>query len=152
MIVLSRPDAQGFVLVAPMSHNHPEGTPTRSASRYGLPVDPIKGESRVNVGQPKVVHQENLRPNKPHTAMSYNHFAALKAEICASPFYNLCAFLQNMLTMMVHSFSQKLATSTTDLLIYSYYLTLSYALVSKHEAKTHLDSRSISYCGAGCLF
>ncbi|PPQ75974.1 hypothetical protein CVT26_006094 [Gymnopilus dilepis] len=81
VIVLTRPDAQGFVLVAPMSHNHPEGTPTRSASRYGLPVDPIKGESRVNVGQPKVVHQDNLRPNKPHTAMTYNNFAALKAEI-----------------------------------------------------------------------
>ncbi|KAH9477501.1 hypothetical protein JR316_0009718, partial [Psilocybe cubensis] len=81
VIVLTRPDSQGFVLVAPMSHNHPEGTPTRSASRYGLPVDPIKGESRVNVGQPKVVHQDNLRANKPYTTMAYNHFAALKAEI-----------------------------------------------------------------------
>jgi len=81
VIVLSYPDSQGYVLVAPMSHCHPEGTPTRSASRYGLPVDPVKGESRVNIGQPKVIHCENLRPNKPHASMGYGEYLALKADM-----------------------------------------------------------------------
>ncbi|KAF4616531.1 hypothetical protein D9613_008710 [Agrocybe pediades] len=84
VIVLTRPDPNGYVLVAPMSHNHPNGTPTRSASRYGLPVDPIKGESRVNVGQPKLIHETNLRANTPHTTMTFNNFAALKADIVSN--------------------------------------------------------------------
>ncbi|KAF5318866.1 hypothetical protein D9619_010892 [Psilocybe cf. subviscida] len=82
VIVLTCPDAQGYVLVAPMSHNHPEGTPTTSASRYGLPVDPIKGESQVNIGHPKVIHQDNLRANKPHASMSYQDYLSLKSDIC----------------------------------------------------------------------
>lgn len=81
VIVLSSPDPSGYVLVAPMSHNHPDGTPTRRASRYGLPVDPVKGESQVNVGYPKLIHQDNLRPNKPHAAMRYHDYVALKCDI-----------------------------------------------------------------------
>ncbi|KJA26838.1 hypothetical protein HYPSUDRAFT_63609 [Hypholoma sublateritium FD-334 SS-4] len=81
VIILTSPDPNGYVLVAPMSHNHPDGTPTRRASRYGLPVDPVKGESQVNVGHPKVIHQDNLRPNKPHAAMRYQDYLALKTDI-----------------------------------------------------------------------
>lgn len=82
VIILTTPDPNGYVLVAPMSHNHPDGTPTTRASRYGLPVDPVKGESRVNIGYPKVIHHDNLRPNKPHASMTYRDYLALKADIC----------------------------------------------------------------------
>lgn len=82
VIVLTPPNPDGFVFVTPMSHNHPEGTPTRCASTYGLPVDPVKGESRVNVGQPKLIHLSNLRANNPHTTMSMKHYKRLWDEIC----------------------------------------------------------------------
>ncbi|CAA7270263.1 unnamed protein product [Cyclocybe aegerita] len=81
VIVLTPPDREGFLFVTPMSHSHPEGTPTKRGSLYGLPVDPLKGESRVNIGQPKLVHQDNLKANTPHVAMSYGDFVALKTDI-----------------------------------------------------------------------
>jgi len=81
VIVLSRPDDRGFVLVTPMSHSHPDGTPTRNASQYGLPLDPLKGESQVNVGRPKLIHQDNLKSNRPHVAMPYANFLLLQRDI-----------------------------------------------------------------------
>jgi len=81
VVVLSRPDAAGYVLVTPMSHNHPDGTPTKNASRYGLPVDPVKGESRVNVGVPKLIHQDNLKANNPYVRMHQGNFLSLKTDI-----------------------------------------------------------------------
>ena len=65
-----------------MSHCHPEGTPTRRASVYGLPIDPVKGESEVSIGQPKLIHQNDLKLNNPPMAMSLGDYMALKTEIC----------------------------------------------------------------------
>ncbi|PPQ85382.1 hypothetical protein CVT25_006413 [Psilocybe cyanescens] len=81
VIVLTKPDAQGRVQVATMSHSHPNNPPTRPASLYGLPIDPKKGESTVSVGIPKLIHISNLKPNNPPTAMCPNNFAKLEAEI-----------------------------------------------------------------------
>jgi len=81
VIALTPPNAAGYVLVALMSHCHPEGTPTRRASAYGLPIDPVKGESLVSVGQPQLIHQNDLKPNNPPMAMSWRDYMALKAEI-----------------------------------------------------------------------
>ena len=64
-----------------MSHCHPEGTPTRRASAYGLPIDPVKGESLVSVGQPQLIHQNDLKENNPPMAMSRRDYMALKTEI-----------------------------------------------------------------------
>ena len=64
-----------------MSHCHPAGTPTRRASAYGLPIDPVKGESSVSIGQPKLIHQSDLKLNNPPMAMAFRDYMALKAEI-----------------------------------------------------------------------
>ena len=69
-----------------MSHCHPEGTPTRRASAYGLPIDPVKGESLVSVGQPQLIHQSDLKTNNPPMAMSWRDYMALKTEISS---YNI---------------------------------------------------------------
>ncbi|KAF8816079.1 hypothetical protein BYT27DRAFT_7155081 [Phlegmacium glaucopus] len=82
VIALTDPNAGGYVHVALMSHCHPEGTPTRRASLYGLPIDPVKGESEVSIGQPKLIHQNNLKQNNPPMAMSSRDYMALKTEIC----------------------------------------------------------------------
>ena len=72
-----------------MSHCHPEGTPTRRASAYGLPIDPVKGESLVSVGQPQLIHQNDLKPNNPPMAMSWRDYMALKTEISSYNFFYL---------------------------------------------------------------
>ena len=70
-----------------MSHCHPEGTPTRRASAYGLPIDPVKGESLVSVGQPQLIHQNDLKENNPPMAMSRSNYMALKTEISSFQFF-----------------------------------------------------------------
>lgn len=87
MIALTYPNADGYVLVALMSHCHPEGTPTRRASEYGLPIDPVKGESLVSIGQPQLIHRNDLKPNNPPMAMSLRNYIALKTEICSSDLF-----------------------------------------------------------------
>jgi len=64
-----------------MSHCHPEGTPTRRASAYSLPIDPVKGESLVSIGQPHLIHQSDLKSNNPPMSMSWRDYTALKTEI-----------------------------------------------------------------------
>ena len=82
VIVLTSPDASGRVKIATMSHSHPNNPPTKPASMYGLPIDPVKGESTVNVGEPYQIHISFLRGNTPHTRMSPALFIQLKNEIC----------------------------------------------------------------------
>ncbi|KJA19489.1 hypothetical protein HYPSUDRAFT_69234 [Hypholoma sublateritium FD-334 SS-4] len=81
VIVLTNPDAYGRVKIATMSHSHPHNPPTKPASIYGLPIDPVKGESTVNVGEPYQIHISFLRANTPHTRMDLAHFIELKNEI-----------------------------------------------------------------------
>lgn len=82
VIVLTNPDASGRVQITTMSHSHPNNPPTKPASTYGLPIDPLKGESTVNVGTPYTIHISFLRANVPHTRMHPVYFAELRNEIC----------------------------------------------------------------------
>ncbi|KAF8970445.1 hypothetical protein BDZ97DRAFT_1914736 [Flammula alnicola] len=79
LIALSEPDEHGWVKVAPMSHSHPMNPPTKPASTYGLPIDPIKGESHVNVAAPDRILLQHLKAT--NTKMEPHHFQALKKEI-----------------------------------------------------------------------
>lgn len=62
-IVVSNPDAENKIKVAPISHSHPGNPPTMPANTYGdFPHDPTKaGENLVDVGPPKVVSASNVK-------------------------------------------------------------------------------------------
>lgn len=81
VVVLTHPDAKGFVKVATVSHSHPFNPPTKPASSYGIATDPHKGDSKVNVAGPERIHVSKLSelpvPDKLHP----HHLQALQAEI-----------------------------------------------------------------------
>lgn len=92
VIILTNPDIHGRVEVATMSHSHPHGPPTRPASWYGLPIDPVKGESTVSVGPPQRIHISFLRPHSPYARMCPAQFLELKKEIGEYSFIPCCEF------------------------------------------------------------
>jgi len=81
VIILTEPDAEGKVKVTTISHKHPESTPQRPTSWYGLPEHPITGEGTISVGKPKVIHYHQLKPASPPARMSHEYFALLLADI-----------------------------------------------------------------------
>jgi hypothetical protein len=88
-----------------MSHSHPHGPPTRPASWYGLPIDPVKGESTVSVGPPQRIHISFLRPHSPYARMCPTQFLELKKEIGE---YSFISLLRVQRQSSIFDFSQKL--------------------------------------------
>lgn len=60
IVVHHEPDTH-HVHVAVLSHNHPGNPPTISSHALGMTGD----ETLINLGKPKVVHQNNLKPLGP---------------------------------------------------------------------------------------
>ncbi|KAF8149554.1 hypothetical protein B0H34DRAFT_191447 [Crassisporium funariophilum] len=85
VVAVSNPDSAGKVLVAPLAHKHPENTPTKPTSTYGLPTG-HKGEGSISVGRPMVIAVDKLKPvnGLENPKMHPEHLEALKAEISES--------------------------------------------------------------------
>ncbi|KAF8150759.1 hypothetical protein B0H34DRAFT_730073 [Crassisporium funariophilum] len=81
VVVLTAPDKHGKVQVVVMSHKHPGNPATRPASSFGLPIDPVKGESTVNVENTFKVHTNRLKGKDAQNMMEPSHLEALKKEI-----------------------------------------------------------------------
>ena len=83
VVAVSDVDDHNNVKVAMVSHNHPQGVPTKPAREYAdfHHADSTRGESFMDVGRPKTVHvskldhpvagRRNLAPDKLQLLMSH---------------------------------------------------------------------------------
>jgi len=60
-----------------VSHSHPENPPTKLASNYGT----FQGGSTINVGPPKVINANNVKPGTQGQKIEADKMALLKVEI-----------------------------------------------------------------------
>jgi len=81
VVVLTHPDAHGFVKVATVSHVHPFNPPTKPSSSYGIAADPHKGDSKVNVAGPERIHISKLSALPVPDKLNEHHLHALQTEI-----------------------------------------------------------------------
>ncbi|KAF8886260.1 hypothetical protein CPB84DRAFT_1964598, partial [Gymnopilus junonius] len=82
-IVVGGPDAQNKVLVAQMSHVHPGNPPTKPANDYAdFPVHPVKGQSHIDVGPPKVIDASRAKGAKEDPkSLTHENLNLLKGHI-----------------------------------------------------------------------
>jgi len=82
IVVDGNPDAENKIKATLVSHHHPGNPPTKPAKEYGdFPDDPIKGESLVNVGPPKLVDVSQVKIGTQGQKIEASKLALLKSHI-----------------------------------------------------------------------